>query len=238
MSPNTRVPMRTPDTRTRVPGARVAAWVLAGAALVTGLSACAPLVVGGAMVGGAMVAVDRRTAGAQLEDKGIELNTRSQVRQALGDGTHVNVNSYNRLVLLTGEVRSEEDRARAERITNRVENVRAVVNELAVMGPSSLTSRSNDTFITGRVKATFVDARDLAASAISVTTERGNVYLMGIVTEREATRAAELARSVPGVSRVIRVFEVVTEEELARIVPRRGATEQPATPASSNDRPM
>lgn len=217
-----------PDTnRLRHGGLRLAAWTLAAAAAVASLTACAPLLVGGAMVGGAMVAVDRRTSGIQLEDKSIQFKTSSQIREAMGDRVHVNVNSFNRLVLLTGEARTEQDRLRVEAIAAAQENVRAVANEVAVTEFSSLSTRSNDTFITGRVKATFVDARDLAASAVSVTTERGIVYLMGLVTEREAQRATDLARSVPGVVKVVRVFEVISEEELARISPRRDTQAQP-----------
>ena len=187
---------------------------LVWAASATLLGACAPLIVGGAVVGGSMVAIDRRTAGAQVEDQSIELKAAGRARELATLG-HINVTSYNRMVLITGEVPTEDDRARVEDAVARMENVRSVVNELQVAGNSSLGQRSNDAILAGKVKASFVDAKDLQAQALKVTTERGVVYLMGRVTEREATRAADVARSVPGVHKVVRVFEVISEEELA-----------------------
>ena len=192
------------------------ALALAGASLLGG---CAPLMMGGAMVGGAMSFTDRRTAGAQLEDETIELKSGGRLRDALGDRAHVNVTSYNRSALLTGEVPSDADRAAAEQAVTGIENVRGIVNELVVAGNSSLTARSSDTIITSKVKAGYLDAKDLQSNAIKVVTERGVVYLMGRVTEREAGRAAELARGVGGVSRVIKVFEVISEAELAQLQP-------------------
>jgi osmotically-inducible protein OsmY len=188
-----------------------------GAALLS--SACAPLIVGGAMVGSAMVASDRRTSGTQLEDESIEVKAGNRVREQLGDKVHVNINSYNRLVLITGETNTEEDRQALTRIVAGVENVNSVLNETAVTFHSSLTSRSNDLLIAGKVKATYVDAPELLSNAFYVVVERGTVYLMGRVTEREAKRAVELARSISGVGKVVRVFEVISEEELARIAP-------------------
>ena len=189
---------------------------LAGALLVSGtLSACAPLIVGGAMVGSALMVTDRRTSGAQVEDQAIELKATNRTRDVLGDRGHVNATSYNRTVLLTGEVPAEADRTAVEQTVSRIENVRSVVNELAVMGNSSLTSRSNDAILSGKVKATFVDAKDLQANAFKVYTERGTVYLLGRVTEREANRAADLARTISGVQKVVRVFEILSEAELA-----------------------
>jgi osmotically-inducible protein OsmY len=186
----------------------------------TALSACAPLIVGGAMVGGSMVVTDRRTSGTQLEDESIELKSVSRVRDVVGDRGHVSVTSYNRAVLITGEVPAEADRTAVEQTITRIENVRSTVNELAVMGSSSLTSRSNDALLTTKVKATLIDSRDLIANAFKVVTERGTVYLMGRVTEREANRATELARSVSGVNKVVRVFEIITEDELSNLTPR------------------
>jgi osmotically-inducible protein OsmY len=190
---------------------------LAAAALAASLSACAPLVLGGAAVG-TMVAVDRRTSGAQLEDEGIELRAASRLRE--GVAGHVNVTSYNRQVLLTGEVQREQDKQAAEQLVSRVENVKGIVNELAVMGTSSLAQRSSDTLTTGKVKAAFVDDKELSASAFRVVTERGTTYLMGRVTQREADRATQIARGVGGVQRVVRVFEIISEEELRQIAPR------------------
>lgn len=191
---------------------------LAGAALITSLSACAPLVVGGAVMSG-MVAIDRRTTGIQLEDEGIELRTAQGLRQNLSAGAHINVTSYNRMVLLTGEVGSAAEKERAERLAKSQENVSSVVNDLAIEPASSLTQRSKDAIITGQIKALLVDAKDLQSNAFKVITERGVVYLMGRVTTREAQRAAEIARSgsIGGVVKVVRVFETITEEELKRI---------------------
>jgi osmotically-inducible protein OsmY len=165
------------------------ALVLGAAAATLALSACAPLVVGGA-VGSALMVTDRRSSGTQLDDQAIELKAINRVHEAIGDRGHVNATSYDRTVLLTGEVPNEADRTAAEQAVARIEGVRGgTVNELAIAGHSSLTSRSNDTIITGKVKAAFVDAKDLQSNAIKVVTERGVVYLLGRVTEREATRA-------------------------------------------------
>ena len=179
----------------------------------TTLGGCAALVVGGA-VGTALMASDRRTSGVQLEDQTIEIKAGNRVREAVGERGHVSATSYSRTLLLTGEVPSEADRSAIEQTVSRIENVRATVNELAVMGSSSLTARSNDAILTSKVKASYVDAKDLQANAIKVVTERGTVFLMGRVTEREASRASDLARGVSGVQKVVRVFEILTEAEL------------------------
>lgn len=216
--------MKTPGRQ------RAVCTLLATAALAAGLSACAPLIVGGAVVGGVM-AIDRRTAGTQIEDEGIELRAAANIREALGDRVHVNVTSYNRQALLTGEVPTPQDRQTVEQIVSRVDNVRSVVNDLAVMPSSTLSQRSNDTFITGKVRASLVDAKDLTATAFKVVTERNIVYLMGRVSQREATRATEIVRGVGGVSKVVRVFEIISEEEMRRIAP------QPAPVTSDSARP-
>ena len=196
-------------------------WMLSGlaiSALVTSLSGCAPLVVGSAVMSG-MVAIDRRTTGIQLEDEGIELRTAQGLRQNLSDAAHVNVTSYNRMVLLSGEVSSAAERELAEKLAKSQENVRSVVNDLAIEPASSLTQRSKDAIATGQIKALLVDAKDLQSNAFKVVTERGIVYLMGRVTARESQRATEIARtaSFGGVVKVVRVFETITEEELKRI---------------------
>ena len=186
-------------------------------ALTVALSACVPLVIGGAVAGGALVATDRRTSAAQLEDESIELSGARRLSDALSGRGHINVISYNRQVLLTGEIPTAQERQLAEATIARVENVRGVINELAVMPNSSLTQRSSDSLVTGRVKAAMIDAKDIFANAFKVVTERGIVYLMGRVTQREANRATEMVRSVPGVERVVRVLEIISEEELQRI---------------------
>jgi osmotically-inducible protein OsmY len=178
------------------------------------LSGCAFLLVGGALVGGAVVATDRRSSGTQVDDQAIEFKAGPRVREVVGTRGHVNVVSYNRLALITGEVPTEEDKATMEQKIAAIENVRSVVNELAVMPASSLTERSNDALITSKVKATLVDAGDVSSHAFKVVTERSTVYLMGRVTEREATRVVEIVRTIRGVEKVVRVFEIVTEDEL------------------------
>lgn len=190
-----------------------------GAALLASLvslSACAPLIVGGAVMTG-VVATDRRTTGTLVEDESIELKVASAVRQEMGDRIHLNVTSFNRQVLLSGEVRTAADKERAEKLAQSQENVTSVVNDLAVMPVSTLTQRSRDTVITGRVKAAFVDAKDLQVNAFKVVTERGIVYLMGRVTAREAKRATDIARGISGVTKVVRVFEEISEQELQRL---------------------
>ena len=190
--------------------------LLAAAALVSSLSACAPLMVGGAVMTG-LVAVDRRTSGMQLEDESIELRTYQGLRRGLSENSHINVTSYNRQVLLTGEVASAADKERADKITQSQENVKAVANELVIQPVSTLTSRSKDTIISGQIKAFFVDAKDLQSNAFKIVTEQGVVYLMGRVTSREAQRATDIARSVSGVTKVVRVLDIITEEELKRL---------------------
>ena len=189
------------------------------------LSACFPVVMGGAMIGGGLVATDRRTSGTQLEDEGIELRAASRIRDNLGDRAHVNVNSYNRRVLLTGEVPSEQDKQLVEQVVSRVENVQTVVNELAVLGNATLTQRSSDTLVTGRVKAGLVDAKDLFANAFKVVTDRGTTYLMGRVTQREADHATQIARTTSGVQKVVRVFEIISEDELRNMLPQPAPAE-------------
>ncbi len=203
---------------------RIAASVLAAVTLTIGLSACAPLIVGGAM-GGALVAVDRRTSGAQLDDQGIELRATNRLRDQMGNRARAAVTSYNRRVLLTGEVASAADKELASKIVSGVDNVAEIVNELSVTNSPTLTERAADTLITGRLKASLVDAKDLSANAFKVVTERSTVYLMGRVTQREADRATDIARNTSGVQRVVRSFEILTEEELARMLPKPAANE-------------
>lgn len=171
-------------------------------------------------MGGSLVATDRRTAGTQLEDEGIELRSASRIRDNLGERVHINVNSFNRRVLLTGEVPNEQDKQLVEQVVTRVDNVQWVVNELAVLGNATLTQRTSDSLVTGKVKAGLVDANDLSANAFKVTTERGATYLMGRVTQREANRATEIARSISGVQKVVKVFEIISEDDLRNLMPQ------------------
>ncbi len=202
-----------------IKGRRRLGTLVAGAGLAAALApfaGCAPLVLGGAIVGTGLVVSDRRTAGTQLEDEAIELKAVSRARDLLGERGHVNATSYNRMLLLTGEVASDADRTRLEAAAASIDNVRSIVNELAVMGASSMTARSNDAVLTSKVKARLVDAGDVHANLVKVVTERSVVYLMGLLTEREAARAAEVARSVAGVAKVVRVVEVISPEAAAR----------------------
>lgn len=198
-------------------------------ALGSTLTACFPVIVGGAVMG-SLVATDRRTSGSQLEDEGIELRAASRIRDNLGDRVHVNVNSYNRRVLITGEVPSAQDKQLVEQVVSRVDNVQSVVNELAQLGNATFTQRSSDVLVTGKVKAGLVDARDMFANAFKVVTERGTTYLMGRVTQREADRATEIARSTGGVQKVVRVLEIFTEDELRAMLPKP-APDNKAVPA-------
>lgn len=198
---------------------RLGALCLSAALLSAGLSACAPLVVGGAMGTGVLVATDRRTSGAQLEDQGIELKAASRLGDQFGDRARVIVTSFNRRVLLTGDVPSAADKAAAERTVAAVENVKVIVNELGIQSSPSLTARSADALVTARVKAAMIDAKDLQANTVKVVTERGTTYLMGVVTQREADRATEITRSISGVQRVVRVFEVISDAELQKLQP-------------------
>ncbi len=174
------------------------------------LSACAPLVLGGAMMGSALSYADRRTTGAQLEDEAIELKDASRLRTLLGERGHVNVTSYNRTVLITGEVTVEPDREAVQQAVSQIENVQATVNELVVAFSSSLGNRGNDTILTSKVKASFIDARDIQSNAIKVVAERGTIYLMGRLTERVANRATDVARAVRGVAKVVMVVEIIS----------------------------
>ncbi len=208
---------------------RLLAMAVSSLMAVVTLSACAPLLMGGAAVTGALVASDRRTSGAQLEDQAIELKASNRISDQVGSRARALVTSYNRRVLLTGEVASERDKTLIGDIASQVENVSAVQNELEITNSPTMRERAADTVVTGRVKASFVDAKDISTPAFKVTTERGTVYLMGRVTQREADRATQITRNTQGVRRVVRVLEIISEEELARITPPPAKPEAPAS---------
>ncbi|ROR26226.1 osmotically-inducible protein OsmY [Comamonas sp. BIGb0124] len=210
---------------------RIIYILLAAAVTSTALTACFPLAVG-AVGGGALVVADRRTPGAQLDDQTIELKASSNIRDVYAYNVHVNVTAYNRRVLLTGSVPSETHRQRIEQITRDVENVRTVFNELKVANSATLTERSSDGLLTGRVKGALIENKELSATSFKVTTERGTVYLLGLVTQREADSAADTVRSVPGVQRVVRVLEIITEEQRIQGEPQETSTVPPANPAN------
>ena len=193
---------------------RTLSILMATGVLVAALQGCTPVVVGGTAVATAEVVHDRRTAGTVIEDQAIELKAYRAIRKdkELASQSHISVTSYNMNVLLTGETPTEELRQRAAEIVRRIPRVRRVYNELAVAGPSSLTSRSNDALITAKVKLALFNIKGLEGfdpTRVKVVTERGNVYLMGLLTHREADAVAEAARRVSGVQRVIKLFEYI-----------------------------
>ncbi|WP_217125216.1 BON domain-containing protein [Hydrogenophilus thiooxidans] len=186
------------------------------AVLTPTLSGCFPAVATG-VAATAAVAADRRTGGAIVEDEQLEWKISSAIQQALGDRAHVNVTSFNRIVLLTGEVPDEAAKQRAETLAKKTENVRTVVNELIIAPPSALASRANDASLTTQVKARLVGNRDVPAHLVKVVTEGGVVFLMGLVTRREGDAATYVARTTSGVKRVVRVFEFISDEEAKRL---------------------
>jgi len=192
--------------------------VLCGA-LLASLSGCVALVAGGA-ISGTLAASDRRTFGAQTEDQSIQVKSTIRLNNTIGDAGHINVNSFNRRVLLTGEVPDEAAKATAEREVRAVEGVISVINELEVAGLASYTSRSSDALITTKVKASLVDTKDISANSYQVVTERGAVYLQGRVTQREGQVGADVARGVSGVTKVVKVFEYITDEEWKSYQPK------------------
>jgi len=196
------------------------------------LQGCMEMVLIGA--GTAVVAFeDRRTTGAQLEDRGIELRTGNRVDDRYGDRAHVNVTSYNRYVLLTGEVPDEAARAEIEKSARGVANVLGVTNDLQVAGKSSMGSRSNDTYLTSKVKTRFLDSGKFNAIHVKVVTEAGVVYLVGMVTEKEAEDAVEIARTTGGVRKVVKMFEYCRpENEACRPRPKPAGEEPRARPTS------
>jgi osmotically-inducible protein OsmY len=181
------------------------------ATLVPVLSGC----FGAAVVGtgvGVLSYADRRTTETQVSDEGVELRAGSRISEKYGSNTHVNVTSYNRTVLLTGEVPDAAAKAEVEKIVSEVPNVKAISNELQIAAASTLTARSNDTYITSKVKARFIDANTFAANHVKVVTEAGVVFLMGLVTQKEANAAVEIARTTGGVQKVVRVFEIISDD--------------------------
>ncbi|MDQ7745277.1 BON domain-containing protein [Hydrogenophaga pseudoflava] len=206
--------------KTIVSRGRLSLAVLSVAAAAATLSACAPLAVGGAALTGAMVVGDRRSSGAQLDDQGIELRAANRLRDQMGSRARISVTSYNRRALLTGEVGNARDKELAESIVKQVENVAVVHNELDVANSPSFTEKAEDTLLTGKVKASLIDTKQISANAFKVVSERGTVFLMGRVTQREADIATQVARTTKGAQRVVRLLEIISEEELARIAPK------------------
>ncbi len=180
------------------------------------LQACFPVVATGVGAGALMIA-DRRISEAYVMDEGIELRALGRINDRYGDRVHVNVTSYNRNVLITGEAPDAAAKADIEKTVRGVDNVRAVTNELAVAPPTSYTSRSNDAYITSKIKARFLDANRFHANHVKVVTEDRVVYLLGLVTKKEADAASEIARTTGDVRKVVRVFEYLSEEQARRL---------------------
>lgn len=168
---------------------------------------------------GVLMATDRRASEIYLGDEGAELRGSNRISEKFGDKVHVNLTSYNRMVLITGEVPSDAAKAEVEKIVGGLPNVKSVVNELQIAGPSALTARTNDGYITSKVKARFIDHNKFSPNVVKVVTEAGVVYLMGLVTQREADAAVDIARTTGGVLRVVRVFETpyLSESEAQRL---------------------
>lgn len=209
-------------SQTRSP---LAAFMLVVLLLAASLQGCVEMAVVGAGAA-AMSAVDRRTTGAQVDDEGIELRATNRISERFGKKVHVNVTSFNRSVLVTGEVPDAATRAEIEKIVAGTANVRSVTNDLQVAGGSALSSRASDATITGKVKARFLDANRFNAFHVKVVTEAGVVYLMGIVTESEAAAAVEIARTTGGVRKVVKVFEYCKPTD-AVCAPDRPGTAEP-----------
>lgn len=197
---------------------------------------CAPILAGcfgAAVVGagaGALVLSDRRNTETFATDEGIELRAAGRIGEKHGSNVHVNVTSYNRMVLLTGEVPSTVVKGEVEKIVSGVPNVKSISNELAIAGPSSFGGRSNDSYITSKVKARFVDANKFSPNHVKVVTEAGVVFLLGLVTQAEANAAVEIARTTGGVQKVVRVFEIISPEQ-ARVLDNTSSPPAPAQDA-------
>lgn len=203
---------------------------LAAAALITAtLAGCAPIILGGAATG-ALVATDRRSVGAQTEDREIQVKAEANIANNLPDQAHVNVTSFNRRVLLTGEVPNDASKQRAVEIVKEISNVRGIVDELAVQGASSFGSRSNDAWITSKVKGNLINTKEISANVFKVVTERGEVYLMGLVSPDEGAIAAGVTSRIDGVQKVVKLYEYVKPEEAQRL-----STEASKNPAPSQD---
>ncbi len=207
------------------------AALVIGAATLPALQGCFPAVVAGVGTG-VTAALDRRTLGMQTEDEAIEWKASSRIGDKLRDRGHFNFTSYNRQVLLSGEVASDEIKAEAERIVATIPNVRGVFNELVVGASSSLTARSNDAYTTSKIKARFVDAGKFNAVHVKVVTEAGSAFLMGLVTQFEADAAIQITRTTTGVRRVIPLMEIITPAKARELDLAQSNNASSANPAN------
>ena len=226
-------------TRVRSTLARATLLVSLLSGVVLTLEGC-PLVaigaIGGAVGGGALVATDRRTLGAQTEDREIQVKAKSRINESLPDEAHVSVTVFNRRVLLTGEVPSAQWKQKAEEVVRGINNVNSIVNELAIQGASSLSSRSNDAYLESRVKGAMVGEKDMRANFYKVVCERDTVYLMGLVTRDEGAAGANVAAQVPGVAQVVKVFQYIKPEDAQALsaAAAAGASTPAVTPIDSD----
>jgi osmotically-inducible protein OsmY len=220
---------------------RLSTLALSAAVLVSGLSACAPMVIGGAFFGTVNVATDRRTAETQLVDEAIELRVLNRLITSTNNKGRVSAVSYGRQVLLLGEVPSAEDKVVAERVAASVDNVQRVISELKVMPNASASQRSQDALITKRIQTTLIGTKDLVSSAFKITTNQSTVYVLGVATQRETDRVIAITRTTPGVKQVVNMVNLISEETLKGLMPTGpgaassapAATSAPAAPAAS-----
>jgi osmotically-inducible protein OsmY len=229
--------MNKTRVRSTLAKATLLASLFSGVALT--MQGCALLAIGamgGAVGGGTLVATDRRTLGAQTEDREIQVKAKSQIGESLPDQAHVSVTVFNRRVLLTGEVPSEQWKQKAEEVVRNINNVNSIVNELAIQGASSLSSRTNDTYLESRVKGAMVGEKDMRANYYKVVCERGTVYLMGLVTREEGSSGANVAAQVPGVEQVVKVFQYIKPEEAQALsAAAASSASAPAAAAANSD---
>ena len=206
--------------------------LLLGATALPMLQGCLPVVAASAVSGGALATLDRRSLGTQTDDETVEWKASSRVGEKFSDNVHLNFTSYNRKVLVTGEVPSEEVKGEIERIVAGVPQVQGVYNELAVAPVTSFSTRSNDSYITTRVKSRFVDSGKFSAVHVKVVTEAGVVYLLGLVTQREADSAIQVARTTSDVKKVVNLLEIISDAKARELDVRMPEQRAPAPPAS------
>lgn len=219
---------------------RLGAWrkaaLLAVMLAATQLQGCFVLGVG-AVGTTAYVATDRRTAGSILEDNTIELKAANRLGSELGPNTNVRAVSYNQQVLLVGQVPTEADKRKAAEIVRSIPNVKAVLNEIEVGPVADLNRQATDTLITTKVRARLIDAHDIFGNAFKVTTSNSVVYLMGMVTQREADRAVEIARTTSGVSKVVTLFNIISEQQLEQLQNPQKTNAPPPEPRGNEPAP-
>ncbi len=210
----------------------LAVSLLLGATALPMLQGCLPVVAASAVSGGALATLDRRSLGTQTDDETVEWKASSRVGEKFSDNVHLNFTSYNRRVLVTGEVPSEEVKGEIERIVAGIPQVQGVYNELAVAPVTSFSTRSNDSYITTRVKSRFVDSGKFSAVHVKVVTEAGVVYLLGLVTQREADSAIQVARTTSDVKKVVNLLEIISDAKARELDVRMPEQRPPAPPAT------